>query len=145
MNTQNLMNYIVCCVSILFLMIIAACSDNSVGTTNDELDSCFGRSLPFPETATITSCQSLETGGRVATFEPGISWSKSLDFFSKQYSSGNWTLTREEIPTETAGERTADWWAEGNGVEVGISITAFGDSSTGFMVGVIGFHPEGSI
>jgi hypothetical protein len=118
----------------------SGCSDNSVGTSNDELDTCLGTSVPFPATATITACMNLGEEGKGATFEPGISWSQSLDFFSGNYSTGGWTLTRENIPENTSGERSAEWWAEGQSYDVGITLTAFGDSDTGFMVGVIGLY-----
>ncbi len=128
-----------------FLLFSSACSDNGVGATNDELTACLGETIPFPATGTITACFGPQAELiKGALFEPGISWSKTLDFFSDKYSSRGWNLTRENIPTETAGERTAEWTAMGSDFDVVISITAFGDSGTGFMVGTIGIYQKGT-
>ncbi|MCC5942516.1 MAG: hypothetical protein JJU37_13330 [Balneolaceae bacterium] len=126
-----------------------SCSDNSVGTSNDELDECFGTSIPFPATATITACIGRQAGSeliRGAVFEPGISWSETLKFFSDNYSSGGWNLVKEDIPTRTAGERTAEWDIIGPDFDVLISVTAFGDDGVGtYMVGVIGMYDSGVV
>lgn len=126
-----------------------SCSDNSVGTSNDELDECFGTSIPFPATATITACIGRQAGSdliRGAVFEPGISWSETLKFFSDNYSSGSWNLVKEDIPTRTAGERTAEWDIIGPDFDVLISVTAFGDDEVGVsMVGVIGMYDSGVV
>lgn len=127
------------------LFFSSACSDNGVGATNDELNACLGETIPFPATGTITACIGPQAELiKGAVFEPGISWAKTLDFFSDKYSSSGWTLTRETIPTETAGERTAEWTAIGSDFDVIISVTAFGDSKTGFMVGTIGMYQKGA-
>ncbi|GEM_PF-2652976 len=133
---------------LLFSLTQFGCSDNSVGTSNDELDECFGTSIPFPETATITACIGRQAGSeliRGAVFEPGISWPETLKFFSDNYSSGRWNLVREDIPTRTAGERTAEWDVIGPDFDVLISITAFGEGSNTFMVGTIGMYDSGVI
>lgn len=134
--------------TLLFSLTQFGCSDNSVGTTNDELDECFGTSIPFPETATITACIGRQAGSeliRGAVFEPGISWSETLSFFSDNYSSGRWNLIKENIPSTTAGERTAEWDVVGPDFDVHISVTAFGEGSSSMMVGVIGMYDSGTI
>jgi hypothetical protein len=146
MKNQSFKQFFILIVIVCFTFFISACSDNSVGTTNDELNTCLGESIPFPATATISACigpQSELIKG--AVFDPGISWSKTLEFFSKNYSSGGWTLEQENLPTETTGERTAEWTAIGSNFDVGISITAFGNGGTGFMVGTIGMYEKGAL
>lgn len=142
MKNQHIKTFIFIVIACI-MALVSACSDNSVGTTNDDLNACLGESIPFPATATITACigpQSELIKG--AVFDPGISWSKTLEFFSKNYSSGGWTLSREDIPTTTSGERTAEWTAVGPNFDVIVSVTAFGNGGTGFMVGVIGMYEK---
>ena len=147
-RTQTHIKCTIVCFSFVLALFAAACSDNSVGTSNDELDSCFGTSIPFPETATITACIGRQEGSdliRAAVFEPGISWSETLKFFSDNYNSGQWNLVKEDIPTRTAGERTAEWDVIGPDFDVLISVTAFGEGSTTFMVGTIGMYDSGVV
>jgi len=124
---------------ILFLILLIAfysCSsdDDSISSNNSQMNECLGAEVPFPTSASINACVSIEQGKSVV-FDPNLTWQQSINFFSSQYNSGEWTITSQQIPEETSGERTAEWSIVGSSFDVEISITAFGDSSSGFMVG----------
>ena len=124
----------------LFLLInlfVLACSsdDDSISSTNLQMNECLGAEVPFPSSASINACVNIDQSKSVI-FNPNITWQESINFFSSNYNSGNWTITNHEIfEYDTPGEKEAEWSIIGQEFTVEIRLTGFGNDSSGFITG----------
>ncbi|MCH8534304.1 MAG: hypothetical protein LAT51_04470 [Flavobacteriaceae bacterium] len=121
--------------SLVVLCFIFACSDDdSISSNNPAMNECLGAGVPFPDAASINACVDIGQGISVV-FNPNLTWQQSINFFSSNYNSDPWVITEHEIFDYDTNEREATWSIVGPEFDVEISITAFGNDNTGFIVG----------
>ncbi|WP_280772072.1 hypothetical protein [Salipaludibacillus daqingensis] len=129
--------YLLFLVSILGLTGCGNGSSTETAEAHDlELPNGIESKLPLPAEASI-NFQNEEDGTYSLMFRPGIDYPDGIDFFSDGFSSDGWTIQDEDIPETNEGERTADWGVSGHGVELNVSLTAFGGEDGSNMSGFI--------
>lgn len=125
--------------SALSLLLIAGCSTSSsetVAAHDLELPKGVESEVPLPADASIM-VHSQQDDYYSILYSPGVSYPEAVAFFSDKLSSNGWTLIEEEIPEREEGERMASWKAEGYGVELTVTLTAFGGAEGSNMTGFI--------
>ncbi|MBU9713061.1 hypothetical protein [Evansella tamaricis] len=125
-------------ISVASLLFISGCG-GSKETASDhglELPNGVESHLPLPAEAHI-AFQHEDGNTYSIMYQPGVSYPDAIEFFSERLSTDGWTLVSEDIPDRTEGERTAGWEAEGHGVEVTVTLTAFGGPDGFNMTGFI--------
>ncbi|MDG5787112.1 hypothetical protein QA612_06370 [Evansella sp. AB-P1] len=126
-------------ISLCLMFLITGCggSSETAGDHDVELPNGVEKHLPLPSEAQITFRHE-DDNYTSFMYRPGISYPDAVEFFSDNLATEGWTLTREEIPERTEGEREAMWEAEGHGVSVRVTLTSFGGpegfNMTGFVM-----------
>ena len=124
-------------IAVMAISSIACSKSGGKDTVNNEFNDCLETSVPFPTSATLTTCTDA-TVGKSASFRYTVSWDEAVDFFKQAYSTNGWEITSERIDDKPDKMRTAEWRAEKNGTELAISLSdSRVDDTSGSLQGIV--------
>ena len=95
---------------------------------NVELPDGLDSAIPIPESARMVN-HVARSGGHTITFQPGISYADTVEFYASNLSGHGWSITEEEVKAREdleSGEDGSQWKATGHGVNLRVAVVPLG-------------------
>ena len=93
-------------------------------------------SIPFPAEVEVGG-QRQVIGTYYINFRFSLAWPAAVEFFAEGLPAAGWEITREQLPEQATGPRSAAWQARGHGAELGLSLQTAGGAEGSHSVGVL--------